>query len=182
MFLRLGLIAVTMVLPLAASAAGFVERSITVRTQTYRYQVYVPDHLAAAPPVVLFLHGSGERGDDNQKQLTQGLPPWLAAHGKDFPAVVVVPQAPDGASWSGDGADLALRALDATVAEFHGNPRKVYLTGLSMGGFGSWELLLRYPTRFAAAVVVCGGIPSGSSTAMPTRRCPWNNHGTWRRR
>lgn len=158
MLLRLSLLAAAMTVPMAASAAGFVERSVTVRTHIYRYQVYVPDHLTASPPMVLFLHGSGERGSDNQKQLSQGLPPWLAAHGKDFPAVVVIPQAPDGAAWTGDAADAAIKALDASTAEFHGNARKTYLTGLSMGGFGAWELLMRYPTRFAAAAVICGGI------------------------
>ena len=158
MLYRFAVFSMAMALPLAAPAAGFVERQVTLRAHTYRYQVYVPDHLAASPPMVLFLHGSGERGSDNRKQLTQGLPPWLAAHGASFPAVVVIPQAPDNASWSGDAADAAMLALAASTTEFHGDTRKTYLTGLSMGGFGSWELLLRYRTRFAAAAVVCGGI------------------------
>jgi predicted peptidase len=158
MSFRSTVFAMTMALPLAAPAAGFVERQVTLHAHTYRYQVYLPEHLSAAPPMVLFLHGSGERGSDNEHQLSQGLPPWLTTHGSSFPAVVVIPQAPDGQVWSGDAADAAMLALATSTAEFHGDTHKTYLTGLSMGGFGSWELLLRYPTRFAAAAIICGGI------------------------
>jgi predicted peptidase len=152
----------TIVVAGAASAdpARFVERSVDVQGKTYRYQVFVPAKTVEHPPVVLFLHGSGERGSDNQKQMTQGLPPWLKQH-MDFPAVVVIPQAPDDTEWT-DPADaaMAMAALEKSVKEFHGDRRHLYLTGLSMGGYGSWQLAVDHPKTFAAAAIICGGVVS----------------------
>jgi predicted peptidase len=158
---RLALLFLFMTASLAGHAAPrFVERQLAVDGQTYRYQVFVPDGWTSKQewPVVLFLHGSGERGSDNQKQLSQGLPPWQREHGTGFPAVVVIPQAPDDRSWSGAVERAVMRALDASVAEFHGDRRRVYLTGLSMGGYGAWQLAVDHPQAFAAAAVICGGI------------------------
>lgn len=142
----------------SASPAQFVERSVDIHGKSYRYQVFVPANLKKHPAVVLFLHGSGERGSDNQKQLSQGLPPWLKEH-LDFPAVVVMPQAPDDTEWT-DAADaaMAMAALEKSVKEFDGDRRRLYLTGLSMGGYGSWQLAVDHPGTFAAAAIICGGI------------------------
>lgn len=144
----------------AGEPARFVERSLELNGTTYRYQVFVPDGWTAKRdwPVVLFLHGSGERGSDNRKQLGQGLPPWLREHGKDFHAVVVIPQAPEGAAWHGEIERMALQALDDSVVEWHGDRRRLYLTGLSMGGYGAWQIAVDHPGRFAAAAIICGGI------------------------
>ncbi len=144
----------------AAGSARWVERSATVGGLAYRYQVFVPVGWTPARrwPVVLFLHGSGERGDDNRKQLSQGLPPWLREHGANFSAVVVVPQAPESHDWNGIAEAMAMRALDDSVREFHGDRRRLYLTGLSMGGFGAWQLALDHPHVFAAAAIICGAI------------------------
>lgn len=141
-----------------AAPAHFVERSVDVHGKTYRYQVFVPEKPATHPAVVLFLHGSGERGDDNQKPLSQGLPPWLKQHA-DFPAVVVIPQAPDNTEWTDKAdADMAMAALEKSVQEFHGDRHRLYLTGLSMGGYGSWQLAVDHPGTFAAAAIICGGV------------------------
>ena len=137
----------------------FVAREVTVDGRTHRYQVFVPAR-AAAPgkaPVILFLHGSGERGDDNARQVAVGLGPYLRAHAGDFPAIVVFPQAPEGGEWS-QVADVAFAQLDAATREFGGDPDRTTLTGLSMGGFGAWDYALRQPGRFAALVPVCGGL------------------------
>lgn len=144
----------------ANAASSFVERSVTLHGKTYHYQVFVPDGWTARQswPVVLFLHGSGERGSDNHSQLSQGLPPWLKEHGKDFHAVVVIPQAPDDSAWNGETERMALKALDDSIAAWHGDRRRLYLTGLSMGGYGSWQIALDHPGMFAAAAIVCGGI------------------------
>jgi len=141
-----------------ADPARFVERAVDVQGKTYRYQVFVPADVSAHPAVVLFLHGSGERGDDNAKQMSQGLPPWLKAH-MDFPALVVIPQAPDDTEWT-DKADaaMAMAALEKSVGEFHGDRKRLYLTGLSMGGYGSWQLAVDHPSTFAAAAIICGGV------------------------
>ncbi|MFC5526854.1 prolyl oligopeptidase family serine peptidase [Rhodanobacter ginsengisoli] len=144
----------------AGESNHFVRRSLELHGVTYRYQVFVPDGWTARRrwPVVLFLHGSGERGSDNQAQLSQGLPPWLEQHGKDFPAVVVIPQAPDGTAWNGEIEQMALLVLDRSIDAWHGDRRRLYLTGLSMGGYGAWQIALDHPGRFAAAAIICGGI------------------------
>ena len=152
----LGLAAMTD--PAFAASDRFVERSVDVQGKTYRYRVFVPAAPSKHPAVVLFLHGSGERGDDNAKQLAQGLPPWLDAH-PEFPAVVVIPQVPDDQEWT-DPANtaMAMAALEKSVKEFHGDRHRLYLTGLSMGGYGSWQLAVDHPHTFAAAAIICGGV------------------------
>ncbi|HEY9133885.1 MAG TPA: prolyl oligopeptidase family serine peptidase [Dyella sp.] len=143
-----------------AEAQHFVERKLNLDGHTYRYQVFVPAGWTAKRewPVVLFLHGSGERGADNQKQMTQGLPPWLRDHGADFPAVVVIPQAPDDTLWNGQSERMAMQALRESVKAYRGDKHRVYLTGLSMGGYGSWQFAIDHPGVFAAAAIICGGI------------------------
>lgn len=138
---------------------GFVEREVRVDGQMRRYQVFVPSRTAGGtrPAVVLFLHGSGERGSDGVRQTQAGLGPYVRAHAADFPALAIFPQIPEPQEWS-DNAALALAALDAAVREFGGDPYRVYLTGLSMGGYGTWDLALMQPRRFAALVPICAGV------------------------
>ena len=140
-------------------SGGFVERSIEVDGHSHRYQVFVPATMAGGgkPPVILFLHGSGERGQDNQAQLKVGIGSYIRQHMDDFPAIVVFPQAPADSEWN-QVADVTFAQLDAATREFGGDPDRTYLTGLSMGGFGTWDYALREPGRFAALVPVCGGL------------------------
>jgi predicted peptidase len=142
------------------SNGEFVARSVDVDGTTYRYQVFVPASRAGGkrPAAILFLHGSGERGSDNNKQLEVGLGPYVRGHMQDFPAIVVFPQAPDDSEWTQDAGRIAIAALDAATREFDTDPARIYLTGISMGGYGTWELALQSPQRFAALVPVCGGI------------------------
>lgn len=143
------------------TAGHFESRTITVDGQASRYQVFVPaDAIRAAGPlpVVLFLHGSGERGRDGMKQTKAGIGPYLREHAKTFPALVVLPQVPNGEEWSGRNNRIALAALEASTAEFAADPARQYLTGMSMGGYGSWNIALAEPTRFAAIVPVCGAV------------------------
>lgn len=155
---------VLLALLLAGVAHGapsrFVPRSLTLDGQRYRYQVFVPDGWTAKRrwPVVLFLHGIGERGNDNQTQLGQGLPPWLREHGQRFPAVVVIPQAPLDGYWDGRDERMAMQALEQSVAAFHGDRHRLYLTGLSMGGYGAWQIAIDHPGRFAAAAIIAGAL------------------------
>ncbi len=138
----------------------FVSREATLEGKTYRYQVFVPAarFRGGKPPVVLFLNGSGERGSDGVKQTMAGLGPYLRQHADTFPALVVFPQAPDDTEWTESAGPIAFATLDAAMREFNGDPDRVSLTGLSMGGYGTWELALQQPTRFAALVPICGGI------------------------
>lgn len=139
---------------------GFLNRVISLDGVEYRYQVYVPREFrrSAAWPVILALHGGGEYGDDGIRQTEGGLARAIRHHPERFPALVVFPQShADGTpGWQLKGGEAALAAVDKTIAEFHGDPARVYLTGYSAGGNGSWYLASHHPERFAALVVVCG--------------------------
>lgn len=159
LFLMAAMLAGCASAPHRSSSGDFFERELVIDGQPHRYQVFVPARSVAPDqaPVILFLHGSGERGDDNRLQASVGLGPYVRAHAADFPAIVVFPQVPQDAEWN-QVAQVALAQLDAATQEFDGDPDRTYLTGLSMGGYGTWDLALRAPGRFAALVPVCGGL------------------------
>ncbi len=127
---------------------------------TRRYRIWhtpgVPT--AQALPVLLFLHGSGERGDDNAAQIAVGLGPALRRQAPPWPLLAVFPQLRADALWADAEAEAALQVLAAACAQFGGDATRVALTGLSRGGYGVWELALSAPTRFRALLPVCGGI------------------------
>lgn len=157
----------------AAPAEGrFFARTSEVEGREYRWQVFLPAAVLSGEeaklPVILFLHGAGERGRDGERQTAIGLPAVLRER-PDFPALVVMPQAPRGAWWGTPEIErLALAALEASVAEFGGDPERIYLTGLSLGGYGTWAFAYRHPERFAALVPVCGGVsPARSRLPVP---------------
>lgn len=123
-------------------------------------------------PLVIFLHGSGERGDELKTVAKHG-PPKLVEAGREFPFILVSPQCPPGQWW-----DLgALEAwLDGLVRDYRVDADRIYLTGLSMGGFGTWSWAQRTPGRFAAIVPVCGGgdpAQAGKLKDLPV----WAFHG-----
>lgn len=106
----------------------------------------------AGVPLIVFLHGSGERGADLNKVKAWG-PPAITEKDPDFPFMVVSPQLADGESWHA----AALKAmLDDVLATYNVDRKRVYLTGLSLGGFGAWDFAMRYPTYFAALAPICG--------------------------
>lgn len=146
----------------------FVHRQLEVEGRVFRYEVFVPAASMPRPwPVVLFLHGSGERGDDGHDQTTSGLGPYLRRHADSFPALVVFPQAPDDEAWTHHNARIAMATLDAASQEFAADPKRTYLTGMSMGGYGTWEIALRHPHRFAALVPICGALTSPDDDDEP---------------
>jgi predicted peptidase len=151
---------------------GFLDRSVTVRGATYKYQVFVPDTWTPYQkwPVILFLHGTGERGEDGLQETDVGIGTAIRSNRSVIPAIVVMPQCRPTFWWEQPPMDdLAIAALDAAIKEFHGDVRRTYLTGLSMGGFGTWYLAGKYPGRFAALIVICGGIrpPAAALKANP---------------
>lgn len=158
----------------AASQQGkSFEKQITLDL-SLKYLLYLPPGYEKNNdrwPVLLFLHGSGERGDDLEKVKIHG-PPKLIAAGRELPFVVVSPQSPQ-RGWN----ILALNALlDDLLATHRIDPDRVYLTGLSMGGRGTWDLAAAYPERFAAIVPICGsGNPQDARKLkdIPT----WAFHG-----
>ncbi len=149
-----------------------LERAVTVEGTVYRYRVFLPRGYtpARAWPVVLFLHGSDERGDDDLAQATVGLGPLLLEHPRRVRAVVVLPQCRRDEKWVGPMARQALAALDEAVAEFHGDPRRLYLTGISMGGAGAWYLARDH--RFAAVAPVSGEVQPDPDDPLPKDASP----------
>ena len=149
--------------------ARFLERDVTIADHDYHYRVWLPPHYTKLHhwPVILFLHGSGERGDDNLRQLSLGLGPALEKHPDWYRAIVLFPQCADGQEWYGDQELQALAALEATIREFHGDRRRVYLTGVSMGGAGTWYMA-RHRRLFAAIVPVSGEVVRQPNDPFPS--------------
>ncbi|MFN0149529.1 MAG: prolyl oligopeptidase family serine peptidase [bacterium] len=152
---------------------GFLNRNVTIDDRGYRYQVFVPASYdpARSWPVILFLHGSGERGGDGLRQTQAGLGNAIRFDPERFPFLVVFPQAPADSVWLGAPARAAIAALDTTLAEYNADRDRVILTGLSMGGYGAWHLAWQSPERFAAIVAICGGVVP-SPTSKVVRRAP----------
>jgi predicted peptidase len=155
----------------AALATGFLYRSVTIESEKYAYCVYVPpEYTPDKPwPVILFLHGSGERGDDGFLQTEIGIGRALRRNYRMIPAIVVMPQCRPNQPWVGPMAVMALRCLEETSREYHLDPQRVYLTGLSLGGHGAWNIAAELPGRFAALLIICGFADLGESTGEAAR-------------
>ena len=178
---------------------GFEARTVSVaeagKPVEFKYRVLKPATVEPGKkyPLVLFLHGAGERGSDNELQLMY-LPTWLAEaeNRREHPCFVVVPQCRTDQKWVEiDWSDkkslpqkpemtvdmtAAVAALDAVMQAEPVDPSRVYLTGISMGGYGSWDLAARMPERFAAVIPICGG--GDEATAAKLKTLPiWCFHG-----
>jgi predicted peptidase len=141
----------------AASTTVKVKTDDAVKAVTLQYQIYLPNEYETKAsekwPLVLFLHGSGERGDDIEKVKIHG-PPKLAGRGKEFPFVLVSPQCP--MTMRGWNADELDKLVDELTSSFRIDRQRLYVTGLSMGGSGTWSLIRAQPEKFAAAMPLCG--------------------------
>jgi len=144
-------------------------------TLSANYLLYLPknyDDSKAEFPLVLFLHVAGERGIDIEKVKVHGLP-RLINEGKDFPFIVVSPQCPNNMFWN---SDLLAALLDEIEANYRVDKNRIYLTGLSMGGHGTWSLAIAQPNRFAAIAPICGW--SNPTMACTLKHIPiWVFHG-----
>jgi predicted peptidase len=156
---------------------GFLDRTVTVAGTEYKYQVFVPDNWTKKKkwPVILFLHGAGERADDGLIQTEVGIGTAIRRNRSRFPAIVVMPQCRKDVWWADSMADVAMAALTEAQKEFHGDATRIYLTGLSMGGYGTWYLAGKYPGKFAAIVPICGGIlvPDKARAQSPDDNSPY---------
>lgn len=133
------------------------EKTIT-KTVSCQYLLFLPDGYGEKQqqwPLILFLHGAGERGDDLEKVKIHG-PPKIVGDQKDFPFILVSPQCPEDGWWP-EKLDVLISLLDDIESHYNVDAERVYLTGLSMGGFGTWHLACTYPERFAAIAPICGG-------------------------
>lgn len=169
--------ALLLTLPPCASQDGevFQNRAITIGTTEYRFRVFAPKGWTRKKkwPVILFLHGAGERGDDNVAQVNVGIGPAILRQRESLGFIVVLPQCHRNRWWTEpDMQAQALKALDQAVEEFNGDPKRTYLTGLSMGGYGSWFMAAGNPGRFAAYAVVCGGIRPPPRVSLPAAAAP----------
>ena len=142
---------------------GFLNRRLELHGIVYRFQVYLPEDFRRSKskswPIILFLHGRGERGAEGMWQTQIGLPMELRDHPERWPFIVVMPQCPHPSFWTDSAMlEMAMAALDRETAEFGADPQRTYLTGLSMGGYGVWELAKMYPKRWAAIAIASGGV------------------------
>jgi len=145
---------------------GFLNRKIEIHGVTYRFQVYLPEEWRRADhgeeqkqwPILLFLHGRGERGSEGMWQTQIGLPQAVRDHPERWPFLIVMPQCALGSYWTDpEMLNMAMATLDQETAEFHADPERTYLSGLSMGGYGAWELARLHPNRWAAVAIAAGG-------------------------
>ncbi|SMO84377.1 Phospholipase/Carboxylesterase [Saccharicrinis carchari] len=166
----------------AQNSDAFIKKEFVKDGATLKYNILYPQKMKSGKkyPLVLFLHGSGERGTDNQKQLTHGSALFLKEElRKKYPAVVLFPQCPPKVMWThrkkeksptGDWefefplgqqptlpAFLVNELVDEWLASGKIDTRRVYIMGLSMGGIGALDFLYRWPEKYAAANVICGG-------------------------
>ncbi|MEO8562548.1 MAG: phospholipase [bacterium] len=137
---------------------GFVSRTVSDGGATYGFKVFIPANYNSVSkvPVILFMHGSGEKGSDNVSQTNTGLGPVVKANAS-FPAIVVFPQSPAGETGRQVFVRIAPAALDQVMAEYSkADPTRIYLTGLSYGAIHAFEVAYRRPTTFAAFVPISG--------------------------
>lgn len=154
---------------------SYEAREFKTANAMLRYRLMQPRNIDEGEkyPLVIFYHGAGERGNDNTKQLVHGMADFASeANRRQYPCFVVAPQCPDGQQWvdtpwtldahtmprhPAPAMQLSLDLLDKLQTEFSIDPARIYVTGLSMGGFGVWDAIQRRPNLFAAAAPVCGG-------------------------
>jgi predicted peptidase len=180
------------------------QRSLMVSgNDTLRYRILYPDNYSAAIsyPLLLFLHGAGERGTDNEKQLIHGGDLFLKEEiRKSFPAIIIFPQCPADTNWSYFEASMdpitnsrdhffpfhpeaaypermVKQLADSLVEKGIADKNRIYIGGLSRGAFATYDLLIRYPGFFAAAFTICGGCNTQLMSEKANKIPLWIFHG-----
>jgi len=151
-------------------------KKVIRKTVKLNYLQYTPDGFSKKKkwPLVLFLHGAGERGNDLSKLVKHG-PPKLVEAGKEFQFVLISPQCPEDSWWR---TEALIALVDEVVETFPIDASRVYVTGLSMGGYGTWALAGDYPERFAAIAPICGGGTRQHARRIAQAQIPtWAFHG-----
>jgi predicted peptidase len=185
---RFALLAAALIVSPAAAdqKTGFLTKTFkNADGSTSEYVVFVPhDYDGTKPyPVTLFLHGAGETKGGKKMPVEVGIGTHIKKNEKTFPFITVIPQAEAAKSavrgrWSAGSPDAerALKMLDATMKEYKTDPKRVYLTGLSMGGYGTWSLAAAHPDKWAAIVPICGGGRPDDAAKIKDLPC-WVFHG-----
>lgn len=186
----------------AQDYSPYQKKIFILHQDTLRYRILYPKQydLHKKYPLVVFLHGSGERGDDNEKQLSHGGDLFLQDSNREkFPALVVFPQCPADSAWAAfqvyQGSDslrhfrfslhtppgtamrLTVKLIGELVAGGQVDTKRIYLGGLSLGGFGTFDMLWRYPGLFAAAFPICGAGNPAAVKLYNRRTAVWIFHG-----
>lgn len=149
------------------------QRQVT-GTDSYDYLLFLPNNYETQEqwPTILFLHGAGEKGSNLEYVKRHGVP-RIVEEQPDFPFIVVSPQCPQRGYWS---VPLLSNLLDEVLSTYRVDADRVYLTGISMGGFGTWYLGTAQPQRFAAIAPICGG--GEPEYACNLKELPvWTFHG-----
>ncbi len=161
------------------SKTGFVNKIYKDKGSDIKYVVFVPADYKGDKeyPVILFLHGAGESGTDGQKQVKVGLAKAIRDKKENFPFIAIFPQSQKG-GWGANGAEgkRAVAILEEVEKDYKTDKKRVYLTGLSMGGFGTWSLAVAHPTRWAAIAPICGGGDPKAAEKIKNLPC-WCFHG-----
>lgn len=155
-------LSVLMILSSAISAqTGFLDKQIVVAEQPYNYQVYLPKQYSVDKqwPIIVFLHGAGERGSNALLPTEVGLGSALRRAPQDFPTIAIFPQCPAGQWWSSLICEqIVLQTLAQTQQQYNTDCNRIYLSGLSMGGYGVWHLATKYQDRWAALYPIAGRV------------------------
>ncbi len=165
---------------ICAADVGFLDRvHKDADGKEAKYVLFVPQSYKSDKeyPLILFLHGSGETGTDGKKAAAVGLGPAIRNKEKDFGFIAIFPQSQERTWLAGsDDAKRALAILAKVQKEYKVDAKRIYLTGLSMGGFGTWSLAAKYPEQWAAIVPVCGGGDPKDAKIIKNIPC-WCFHG-----
>jgi predicted peptidase len=165
----------------AGPDGGFVADSVILEGRAYRYSVYLPPGYESDTPwpVLLALHGAGSRGLDGKRQRSQSVVAVARRYPSRYPAILVLPQCPPEARWTGVVARAAWSALERTMAAYTVDSTRIYLAGQSMGADGVLELAALYPERVAAVLAVALGRGDAPRDAAALRSVPVRIfHGT----
>jgi predicted peptidase len=158
---------------------GFLDKVFQGSDGEAKYVVFIPHDYngSKAYPLILFLHGAGETGSDGEKQVKVGLGPAIKKREKAFEFIAVFPQSQK-RNWRANSEDgkRALAILDEVQKTYKVDGKRVYLTGLSLGGFGTWSMATAEPQRWAAIVPICGGGNTKDATKIKDIPC-WCFHG-----
>ncbi len=172
-----------MALSAQAADTGFLDKTFKDSTGTeHKYVLFVPHDYKKGQtrPTILFLHGAGETKTKDGKgkmPVEVGIGPAIKKREKTFPFITIIPQAPvRGWQNGGESAKMALGILESVEKEYTVDAKRTYLTGLSMGGFGTWSIAAALPDKWAAIVPVCGGGDVKSAEKIKDIPC-WNFHG-----
>lgn len=146
----------------AVSPAEIESRNIRIDSENFEYQIHLPADAAGRQrlPVIVFLHGIRERGTGALLPNGSAASLILKQYLKAVPAIVLLPRCRSGKYWSDSAMEqMVIGAIEQSVKEFGADANRLYLVGVSMGGYGVWHFAWKYPGKFAALVSICGGSP-----------------------